>query len=563
MTLRISGILGAMLLLMPFGASAANLYFFPESAVKVAGTDFTVSVFVNSSEQAMNAVSGVIDFPVDRLRVVSLSKANSIVNVWVQEPSFSNQDGKIRFEGIALNPGFQGGTGRVLAITFRPTAAGSATLKFSSGAVLANDGEGTNILRTMGGANYTLKADAQAGFPEKKEEVAPVKTIGAPQVNSATHPDEDKWYNSKKLELSWDIPGGTDGVSYALDSSPTFQLVPQGKGLISNVQYDISKFKDGIWFFYLRFHNTSGWGPVAKRAIKMDFSPPTAPTLTRLDGDDMTNPRPVYTWESKDSSAGVARYEIKIADADWLKADPGENGFALPVQLPGERQLAVRAFDEAGNYSDAGTVFTVRAIESPQLADYSRSFVSPSEKFWAEGTAKKDDIVKVFLRRNEKEVVLEAKTDTEGKWRVEHEGKLGPGEWRMTLLAIDTRGGQSAETDAVTLNIISAWVRLAQAAGKILAIMGLFLVSLGVLLGLIYFTVGKSLLYRFRLRHDFSEFKSKVRTELKALEGDLESLKQNGKIDPNTPGFKEAEKRLKGELATLVEDVRREARNLE
>ena len=66
----------------------------------------------------MNAASGVISFPADKLEVVSLSKTGSVFTLWVQEPSFSNSAGTINFEGIVLNPGFIGAAGKTPTIKF-------------------------------------------------------------------------------------------------------------------------------------------------------------------------------------------------------------------------------------------------------------------------------------------------------------------------------------------------------------------------------------------------------------------------------------------------------------
>jgi len=126
-------------------AQAASLYFFPSSGSYEVGKTFSATVYVSSADQAMNAASGVISFPKTQLEVVSLSKTGSIFGLWVQEPSFSNSAGMVNFEGIALNPGFTGASGKLITINFKVKAAGSAALNFSSGSVLANDGQGTNI----------------------------------------------------------------------------------------------------------------------------------------------------------------------------------------------------------------------------------------------------------------------------------------------------------------------------------------------------------------------------------------------------------------------------------
>jgi len=83
-------------------AEAATLSFSPQSGTYFAGRSFSVSVLVSSPDQAMNAAQGEISFPTDQLEVLSISQANSVMNLWVQNPTFSNQDGTIDFGGVAI-----------------------------------------------------------------------------------------------------------------------------------------------------------------------------------------------------------------------------------------------------------------------------------------------------------------------------------------------------------------------------------------------------------------------------------------------------------------------------
>ena len=149
-------LLSLFLGLFPFGAEAAILNFSPPSGAYTIGNTFSVSVFVSSVDQAMNAASGAVSFLADKLEVISLSKTGSIFTLWVQEPSFSNTAGTINFEGIVLNPGFTGSAGKAITINFKAKAAGDAAVNFSSGSVLANDGKGANILASLGGAQFNL-----------------------------------------------------------------------------------------------------------------------------------------------------------------------------------------------------------------------------------------------------------------------------------------------------------------------------------------------------------------------------------------------------------------------
>src|SRR3989338_410193 len=152
--LRLS-ILG-LFFVLPNSTLAATLGFSPSTLSRAVENTFSVSVYVSSTDQAINAVSGVVSFPPGMLEVVGISKTNSIMSFWVQEPSFSNANGTVNFEGIAFNPGFTGSRGTVLSITFRAKNSGQAPVSFSSGTVLANDGIGTNILTSIGSANFSI-----------------------------------------------------------------------------------------------------------------------------------------------------------------------------------------------------------------------------------------------------------------------------------------------------------------------------------------------------------------------------------------------------------------------
>ena len=143
-------------------AAASSLYFSPASGTYSVGSAFTVSINVSSPDQAMNAAQATIDFPKDVLSVSSLSKSGSIINFWVEEPTFDNGTGKIRMEGVALNPGFIGRNGKILQITFKPKAEGNANLTFTSSSVLANDGLGSNILTQIGNAKYVIEPQINA-----------------------------------------------------------------------------------------------------------------------------------------------------------------------------------------------------------------------------------------------------------------------------------------------------------------------------------------------------------------------------------------------------------------
>ncbi len=184
-----SGVLLVLIgLCSPFVADAATLNVVPSNASMRSGETISVAVTVSSTDQAMNAVDGVLKFPSDLLQVAVVSKAGSVIGLWVQEPSFSNSLGTVNFEGIALNPGYTGANGTVLTVTFRARKEGSAQLSIENASILANDGNGTSILSGVSGGMVTIGAPLPPTKPEiesvKKTHIKSTETIPSlePQV---------------------------------------------------------------------------------------------------------------------------------------------------------------------------------------------------------------------------------------------------------------------------------------------------------------------------------------------------------------------------------------------
>jgi hypothetical protein len=157
-------ILNLLIFILFFGfgcvklADAAFLYLSPSEGSFYKNENFTVSVLVNT-EVSINAMEGVIIFPTEFLEAINVNTrdgTNSIIDLWVQNPSFSNAGkwGNVRFEGVTLNPGFVGPAGKIIEIVFRIKKEGSVDLSFTDFAILANDGLGTNVSTPDGKAHF-------------------------------------------------------------------------------------------------------------------------------------------------------------------------------------------------------------------------------------------------------------------------------------------------------------------------------------------------------------------------------------------------------------------------
>ncbi len=160
-------------LCLPLFTHAASLIVSPSSGTYSVGDRVTVKVRVNSTTP-INAVSASLTVPTNLFSIESVTKDSSVLNFWVTEPSFSNKNGAVSFEGVSLG-GFSGGMGDVVSLRLRAVAEGNGSISINSAQILANDGQGTNVTGALQNGTYTVqKAEIPEVVPEKKPE--PVKT---------------------------------------------------------------------------------------------------------------------------------------------------------------------------------------------------------------------------------------------------------------------------------------------------------------------------------------------------------------------------------------------------
>ena len=348
-------------------ADAATLYFSPSSENFTVGNIFTVNVLVNTENATINNIESTVNFPSDLLEVISFSKSGSIFSLWVEEPSFSNGAGTLSFNGGLPTPGFNGTTGKVLSVVFRVKKAGSATVIFSSPAIRANDGYGTNVFRTGAPALLNLVSEEKPlPSPSAPSPSAVPGTPKAPVISSSTHPDSTKWYADNNPVFKWDLPSRVSEVTLVMstraNSPPIISYIPPMSEKI------LTKVGDGTWYLNARFSNSAGLGPITSFKFNIDTRPPQKFEITSLNQDDLTNPRPELLFESSDELSGLDHYEMKIGDGDWftIASELAGKPYKLPPQMPGTREISVKAFDRAGNSTSSNTKIVIKPVPIPK-----------------------------------------------------------------------------------------------------------------------------------------------------------------------------------------------------
>jgi hypothetical protein len=347
-------------------ASAATIQTTPASGSYKVGDSFKVDVTVSSPDQAINAVSGILSFPKNKLQFISISKTSSILTIWAQEPSYydTGENGNISFEGVIPNPGFTGTRGRILTITFKVKSTWQAELSFSSASVLANDGLGTNILTDSLPGIFTLSSSVT---PPVAPTVSASKVPSLAQITSTTHPDPEKWYNNNNPSFKWKLANNITGVRIYGDQKPDTEL-PKTYQSMSN-SHTYKGTADGIWYFHVRLRNSAGWNDTAHFRFNIDTVPPEPFSIEFPDGQETSSVKPRLVFDATDKTSGIDHYEIAVNGAvveTSLKPNENNNVYILPAQTAGEKEVSVKAYDKAGNFSEAKGKFTVLEQPVPQ-----------------------------------------------------------------------------------------------------------------------------------------------------------------------------------------------------
>lgn len=547
-------------------ASAATLYFSPSSGNFSVGNILTTSVFVNTQEEAINNVDAVINFPAGLLDVVSVSKSGSIFSLWVEEPAFSNSAGTISFNGGLPTPGFNGTAGKVISIVFRVKDTGTASLIFSSAAVRANDGFGTDVLRARAQAQFTLKAvDASPTTPPTEappvEAPPAVGTPTAPKISSPIHSNPEKWYSNNDPKFTWGVPLGITGTRLSVGLLPTSTPNILYSEPISERQ--LEDLADGVWYFHVQLRNNAGWGGVSHYKFQVDTQPPKPFKIEVKEGNKTSNPQPTLIFGTTDVMSGIDHYEIKINQESPIVTEKTEYKILLPDL--GKHTIIVKAVDKAGNETLAMTEIEVLAIEAPVITDYPGELL-PGSILLVKGTALPEATVGVFIQKDKEEVKIgETKSDKEGKWVFIEVEPVEKGVYQIWAETIDATGAKSGLSSKVGVLVSPpVFIRIGKLAIDYLTtIVSLLILILAIILGVFWvWLIFKE--KRKKVKKEIGEAERALHKAFQALKNETEE--QVAKLD-GKPGLSEREKKicndLKDALKLSEEYIGKEIKDIE
>ncbi len=504
-------------------AKAATLQTVPGTGVYSINNVFSVRITVNTVGQNINAAEGELRFNPQELSVVSVDRVGSVFNLWVTEPTHSNAAGTITFSGGSPT-GYTGTNGTVFNVTFRALRAGNSRLTFNSGAVLANDGRGTNILSGMSGGTFTVQAVSTQPTPEVVQYVAPANTPAAPAVVSETHP-AGQWSTLKSATLSWSLPSGVTAVRTSFNQNPTAIPTNVQESLIRTIT--LNDLPEGESYFHIQFQNAAGWGRVTHYKISVDSQKPESVTISLPETADLMNPVQSLLVTVKDEASPILRYLVRINNdpvIEYTKADLEEGLLVLPALSPGHHTVLIEAFDSAGN-SQIGTFsFNLDAFTPPQFTEFPRELnegVIPVLLGQTRpGASVSVSLTKIGAESNTFNIVA----DAAGKFVFIPGSPLTQGVYEVTAQAVDGYGAQSLASEPIRIAVQQpGFLRIGSFLVSVLSVV-VPLVGMSVLLFILFWwLILSSRRLRRRVSFESQEAEEILRREFTGLQNTLET----------------------------------------
>ncbi len=507
-----------LFLLCPLSTSAATLYLSPSAGSYAQNSSLSVSVYVKSTDKAMNAASGVVNFPADKLQVTSISKSGSVINLWVQEPAFSNQAGTVNFEGVALNPGYTGSNGKIITINFRVRGGGAGSLNISSASVLANDGQGTEILTGTGGAEFTLGEGKPVPLPVEPPP-PPGKPV-APSVTSLTHPDLKKWYAIKDAKFAWNLPSDIIKARVLAEAEPlSAPTVVHSPAVATKEVKDVA---DGVWYFHVQLYNEKGWGGIAHFRFQIDTVSPQDLKVSEIKRVDLTEPRAAFTLSALDQTSGIDYYEIRV-DNDKVVSwkDDESRKYETAALKPGSHILTVRAFDRAGNFALESLNFEVKPLAAPVIESYPETLRTGEILTITGKTYPSIQVVANLQRGAAEPVVTNLASDEAGRFVFAPSEELSAGNYMVWFTAVKDNGARSEPTKKFSVVVFEpAILRIGSFAVNVLSVIIPLITLIIILVLVIWYSAHRIKLMRKQLGAKIHEI-SLIRQAFELLRSDI------------------------------------------
>ncbi|MDO8265132.1 MAG: hypothetical protein Q7T34_02050, partial [Candidatus Parcubacteria bacterium] len=377
--------------------------------------------------------------------------------------------------------------------------------------------------------------------------------VSSLQVFSPTHPQQGQWYNNNNPSFRWKLNPDILGVSFDFNQDKDTVPDTQSEGFIEFKDY--MNIPDGVWYFHIRRENNQGWGKTISYKIQIDSHSPDLFEISVDNAGDSTNPKPNLYFETNDKTSGVSKYRLKIGEADFIDLLLAQvNPFTLPVQVPGEKTVLVRAIDQAGNITQSDAVINIEAIASPRITIWPETFISGEETLYIEGETLPQSEISVYLQKGGK-IYKEwhITSNDKGEWFLLTKDLIESGTYSLTAGVKDKRGAESQLSDPKVikvsfngLNIVFLMITF-----KELTALLFIIITLGILwLGAMFL---KTKQFKKTIKKEADEARESLSQSFDILEKEIE--RKIGMLDKE-PGLNKEEQNIFNDLKKATKTAR-------
>lgn len=322
---------------LPYVLYNSTIRLQPEAGIFSKNFERNIAVLVDTGEESVNTVVLDLSYDPEILMVEAVTLNDSFCTL-VIENKIDNELGKLNLTCGVPSPGFSGKSGNLANILVEPKKAGVASFIFNSGTkVLANDGLGTDVLRFASNGSYNIEPD---------------KSI---IVFSSTHPNSERWYSNRAVDFNWSGQALGTSYAYSFDNNPN--SVPSLTSQITGSKITVTAPQDGIFYFHLAPVTAGRLGSVTTYKVQIDTTPPAELSIkasaTKIQVGEVIR----LAFSARDDASGLQNfYYISFGDSLFLPV--GQQTY-IPFTSSGAKNIKLRIYDYAGNYSEQALVIKV------------------------------------------------------------------------------------------------------------------------------------------------------------------------------------------------------------
>ncbi len=316
----------------------STLHLEPEFGTVRQDRELRVAVKIRTGGENINAAEATLSFNPSRFEVLEISFEHSFCSPeFTLEKSIDNVTGVVHVACIVLDSVLADTEANLAELIIAPRATGPVSLRFTEETrVIADDGLGTNVLRKKTDGFYQI---VETGIQDN--------TL---QLVSLSHPNSERWYSRKEIEMYWNFRAP---LRYLLSSKDGI-VVPEDALEVTSSSVTISAPDDGEYYFSV----VASGGEQASYRLRIDTTPPEPPIIR------VSNPRPEsgelvrFEFTGHDKASGLqSTFYVRLDQGTFL---PVGSSLSVPFSLRGVHEVVVRAFDNANNFSDSVVYVTVQ-----------------------------------------------------------------------------------------------------------------------------------------------------------------------------------------------------------